>query len=132
VIDDLLHTAKHLTAILARENALLRAMDLAQATAMLEQKGQATTAFTAANAAAAASGLTAAQRRRAVEEVGQRLHQLAGDNRQLLERAIRVQRRIIGLIAEAAPPDPTAARYDAGGGLTGARKRAAVALSTRA
>jgi hypothetical protein len=132
VIEELLRTAGALTAILTRENLALRAMDLAQAVALLEQKGRATAEFAAANAAAAAAGLTEGQQRRAAAEVGQRLRALVGDNRALLERAMLVQRRIMGTIAEAAPRAAPAPRYDASGGIAGARRLAPVALSTRA
>lgn len=132
MIDKLIDSAQSLAAVLAQENAALRAVDLARATTLLAQKGHAIAAFTAANADAAATGLTAAERRRASVEIGERLRALADDNQRLLERAMLVQRRVMGLIAEAAPRPAAAPRYDARGAIEGARKREPVALSTRA
>lgn len=133
MIEDLMSAAKSLTEVMARENVALRAMDLVQAVALLEQKGRATAAFSTASAAAAASGLSPAQRRHAIEQIGNQLRELAADNRALLERAMLVQRRILGTVAEAAPKAMAGApRYDARGGVDGGRRLAPVALSTRA
>jgi hypothetical protein len=66
------------------------------------------------------------------EAVGARLGSLAAENRRLLERAMLVQRRVIGAIARAAPRALEAApRYDAGGGIAGARRPPPVVLAAR-
>jgi len=129
---DLLAAASRLADLLAAENQDLAALDLAAAVARLEDKTRATADFAAANAQAAAASLTPAERQRIAAQVGARLRALAADNKRLLERALLVQRRVLGTIAAAAPAAAARApRYTATGALArGALP--AVALSTRA
>ncbi|MDA8253872.1 MAG: hypothetical protein M0Z28_32510 [Rhodospirillales bacterium] len=100
---------------LARENAALAALDLAGAAAMLDAKQAAAAAFAAAQATPAAPD--AAHQRLAAQ-----LRDLADENRRLLERAIRVQGRVLEVVARALPKPP-GRRY----GATGAPARGAVA-----
>jgi hypothetical protein len=117
---------------LARENQALAALDLARAVGLLEEKQRATSAFATAHAALAAAGLSEAERTVLAEQIGARLRTLATDNKRLLERAMEVQRRVVGTLAQAAPAAiARAPRYNARGGMAlGAAT--AVALSTRA
>ena len=57
-------------------------------------------------------------------EVGERLRGLAAENRRLLERAIKVQGRIIAMVARAAQAAPPVARYGAQGPGDPGRRRA--------
>ncbi len=129
---DLIDAAVALADTLARENRALVEMDLARAVGLLEEKNRATAAFTRAHAGAAAAGLTEAERQRIAERVGGHLRALAVDNKRLLERALMVQKRVVGALAQAAPAAlPRAPRY----GARGEFKRGAlpaVALFTRA
>ncbi len=116
---------------LAAENAALKALDLGRAATLAEPKAQALDRFLAARATAPAH-LDATQRR-AADDVSSRLDALVAENKRLLEHAIAVQSRVIGLIARAVPRAVAApgTRYLA----SGARARAAVpavALSARA
>jgi hypothetical protein len=92
--------AARLEAILRAENEALGRHDAVAATAFLEEK-------LAAASALSATGLSL--------EDGERLRTLAAENRRLLERAIKVQSRIIAMVARAAQASPAAARYGAKG-----------------
>lgn len=107
--------------LLEQENAALTAMDFARAGALLGPK------HAAADALAAA--WRAAQGTEASDSALQRLGELAAENRRLLNRAMRVQRRVLELVARAARKDPIGARYGASGRV---QARAAHGVSTRA
>jgi hypothetical protein len=119
-------TAGRLAGVLRRENIALAALDFAQVAGLLAEKRGATEAFTLAQAA---SGMP--DHRPEMIEAATRLRDLAAENRRLLERAIAVQSRVIGIIARAMPPAPTP-RYAASGALTRAPRPIAFALSARA
>ena len=72
----------------------------------MDAKARAVEAFLAAQAiaAAGATGALAADQRSAAEQLAARLRDLAQENRRLLEHAIAVQGRVIGLVARALPP----------------------------
>jgi hypothetical protein len=93
--------------LLAEENAALSAMDFARAGALLAPKH------------AAADALAAAWRTASLDDPPQQdlmqLGTLADENRKLLNRAMRVQRRVLELVARAARGTHTATRYGAGG-----------------
>ncbi len=89
-----------LETILAAENAALERHQPDTAIALLDRK------LAAANALSA-DDMTL--------EVGDRLRELAAQNRRLLERAIDVQSRIITMVARAAQAVPPVARYGAEG-----------------
>ncbi len=103
------NAVKRLSALLVEENAALSAMDFARAGALLAPKH------------AAADALAAAWRAADVEENGgdalRDLGVLAEENRQLLKRAMRVQRRVLDLVAKAARAGKQSTRYAAGGSL---------------
>jgi hypothetical protein len=89
--------ADQLSELLERENAALERMDITAATAMLADKQQAIAALVASQCEPV--GDDEADRRART----QRLGALAAANRQLLERAIIVQDRVLGMIASALP-----------------------------
>jgi len=88
--------ARRLGEVLERENAALKAMDIRRATALLPEKSAAIADLTASGEASgkenSAHDLTALARK---------LENLAAENRRLLERAIVVQQRVIGIVARA-------------------------------
>ena len=93
--------AARLEGILRAENEALARHDAVAATSMLQEK-------LAAAEALSAAGLSV--------EDGERLRTLAAENRRLLERAIKVQGRIVAMVARAAQASsPGVARYGAHG-----------------
>ena len=124
---DFIAAADLLAATLAQENAALAALDLPRAAAMLADKQRAVAGFLAARDARR----TAVQRAM-LEPLAQRLMSLSEANRALLERAIAVQRQVIGIVARAAAPSPTASGYSAKGALHHHARPAAFALCARA
>ncbi len=103
---------ERLSALLIEENAALEAMDFARAGGLLAPKHAAADALAAAwRAAEPTPGVSDGMRDLGV---------LAEENRQLLKRAMRVQRRVLDLVAKAARTAPQAARYGAGGKLAAA------------
>ncbi len=112
-----------LSALLIEENAALDAMDFARAGALLASK------HAAADALAAA--WRAAEPGAAVSEKMHELGLLADSNRQLLKRAMRVQHRVLDLVAKAARQPSSTARYGAEGRPASTRA-AAQTLKTRA
>lgn len=127
---ELIDAAVELADALARENEALTRLDLARAAAMLGAKQRAAAAFEQARSAP--PGATTQGKPAAALEVERQLVALAEDNRRLLERAIRVQRRIIGTVAAALPKSEAAAGYRADGALAAGRRIPAFALSARA
>ena len=101
---------QQLARVLTAENAALTAMDFATAGALLAPK------HAAADALAAALRASSAQE--AAPEPLMALGVLAEENRKLLNRAMRVQRRVLDLVARAARLGQTGSRYGAGGKLT--------------
>ena len=98
---------RRLSALLAEENAALEAMDFARAGGRLAAKHAAADALAAAWRAAD-PGLM----------IGEKMHdlgKLAEDNRLLLKRAMRVQSRVLDLVAKAARSASQLNRYGAGG-----------------
>ncbi|MBV8612281.1 MAG: hypothetical protein JOY66_00730 [Acetobacteraceae bacterium] len=122
-------TALRLLGVLDRENAALAALDLARAASMLAEKEEAVAAFIQASRESRASPDLA--------RLAPRLGEAASRNRQLLERGIAVQGRVLAVIARAASralaaqaPERCSPRYGATGGAAPARM--ALALSLRA
>jgi hypothetical protein len=104
-----------MSALLVEENAALEAMDFARAGALLAAKHAAADALAAAwRAADPAADVTDAMR-----ELGR----LAEENRQLLKRAMRVQRRVLDLVSKAARTSAPGQRYGAQGKPSGDRVR---------
>ena len=100
--------ATALAETLAEENVALAALDLAAAAALLARKQAAVEAFARAQAAPCGPP-DDAQRR-----VAAQLRDLAEENRALLERGLRVQARVLELVARAVKR-PAPARYGARG-----------------
>jgi hypothetical protein len=124
--EDLATAAARLSEVLAAENAALAALDLPRAGAMLAEKNRAAEAFVAAGRANPGS--------LAGTGTPVRLRVLVAENQRLLQHAITVQGRVIGIIARAvsrALRDPVATRYGAQGRAAPARL-SGVAISARA
>jgi hypothetical protein len=121
--DDLMAAAAHLADTLAEENAALTALDLPRAASILADKQRAVADFIAAQSMPA----SIAQR----NEIA-RVAALATENHTLLERAMTVQSRVIGVIARAAAPVIEPAGYGAQGERCRAVRPVALALLARA
>jgi hypothetical protein len=119
--EDLIEAARRLTGVLANENAALGAFDIRAATQLLDEKRGAAEAFVAASGDAVAG---------CGDALGELLD-AARANRLLLERAIAVQARVIGIVARAVPR-AVASGYGADGGLRGAHRTPPITLSARA
>ncbi len=121
-----LAAAEALASTIRSENAALAALDLPVAIRLLAQKRQHGEAFLAAQARSLAAGLPALPRDRLAA-----LADLAADNKRLLERAIKVQGRVIASIARAVPRAIATPmqRYDGGGKVAGARPVAMALLA---
>lgn len=127
---DLIDAAVELADTLARENEALTRLDLARAAAMLGAKRRAAEAFEQARTAPPHEAGQAPSA--LAPEVERRLAALAEENRHLLERALRVQRRIIGTVASVLPRAEPARFYRPDGALAAGRKIPPFALSARA
>jgi hypothetical protein len=110
-----------LVAVLEQENAALAALDLVRAGALVERKRAAAEALAAATT-------------QPPPPVAALLHlrDLAQQNKRLLERALAVQGRVIGIIGRAVPHPHPSSRYAAHGRLAAIPRSAPVALSARA
>lgn len=110
---------------LQRENAALAALDLRGAGGLLQEKSSAAKALVEAQAGggAAVPACPAALARRLLE--------LSRENRRLLENAMRVQGRVIGIVAGAARPVGAPCAYGATG-RAGSSRPPPCALSARA
>lgn len=128
---ELVQSAIALAEALAEENRALESLTFAQAATLLEAKTRATSAFITAQAREASAPPGARTRRQQLEPTVVRLRDLAAENKRLLERAIIVQRRVIGSIVDAIPKAGSAPRYGASGAFAGGHVRP-MALSARA
>jgi hypothetical protein len=127
--EDLAGAASRLIAVLERENAALATLDLTATAALLSEKQDATAAFVQARTAFAAGPPSPRLR-----PLAERLLELGAENRRLLERAMAVQTRVMGLVARALPVSAAPGYgygYGAGGAVPG-RRPIAFALSARA
>lgn len=124
----LIAAAMALADVLARENAALAALDLRGAGALLAEKRDAAQAFADAQAG---SGVVSPRQQASVARPADRLRVLVGENRQLLEHALEVQHRVIGIVARASQPLAPAPGYRASGHPADVRA-APCALSSRA
>ena len=142
--EQLARAAAVLAEVLAAENAALAALDFPRVGALLAAKNSAAEAFAAAHAATQATGQRTGQRtgqtttpNRTPSLAATALHRLRAlvlENQRLLEAAIKVQGRVIGVIAHAvtkALRPPTTLRYGAHGRATASRPSACT-LSARA
>ncbi len=120
----LILVAQRLANVLDRENDALRVMDLRRAVGLLPEK---TAAIADLNAA---ESIGSRPPNPELVSLAGRLDGLAQENRQLLERAIGAQRRVIGIIVRAAASVTVAPNY--GGQGQRAHLKGPMALSTRA
>ncbi len=126
---DLVNATEHLADALAAENTALRALDLRAAGQMLAEKQTATENFSAAQRRTIAT--RPALDTKALRAAALRLKLETDENRRLLERAIGVQTRVLGILASAArAADPTP-RY-ARSGVYAKRATSSWALSASA
>ena len=118
------HDANRLAEVLEQENTALEAMDLPRAMALLPEKEAAFAALTAAGGSDHPG----------MSPVAERLNRLATENRRLLERAMTVQQRVIGIVAQAAAEAAAEPAYGVTGGIPGRSSGHVrpVAVSTRA
>ena len=129
MIQPLIAAAATLAELLDRENAALRALDFTGAVALFPAKQRAADTFAVAQTQL---GALPPALRPEFERTARRLKDLAAENRRLLERAITVQGRVIGIIVKALP---RALDKAPGYGAQGANNRARlppVALSASA
>jgi hypothetical protein len=120
--DDAMAAGETLAEVLGAENAALAVLDLPQAGAMLARKQRALADLAAAQAVAATTPRSSAER------MARRLQGLAIENKRLLERAIGAQSRVIGVIAQAAAASASTGGY----GPSHGSRPIAVALSAKA
>jgi hypothetical protein len=136
VTPELIAAAVHLADTLAHENHALAALDLPRAAGLLDEKTRAMDGFGAAQAMLerGARSVPASDQGREAEQLAGRLRDLALENRRLLEHAIAVQGRVIGLVAHAVrrTVPQNGGSYGADGGRTGPKRQEAIALSARA
>lgn len=81
---------------------MLARLDVNAVVALLAEKTAAAAAFTAAHDACLAQGVSASRRAVVLAQLSQVIT-LSEENRKLIERAIEVQRRVIGIVARAVP-----------------------------
>lgn len=96
----LMAAAVRLADVLATENAALAALNMTAAARLLPEKIAAADAFAAVQAEAFKA--SAGRSRAELETLARRLRDLTAENRRLLERAMRVQGRVIETVARAA------------------------------
>jgi flagellar biosynthesis/type III secretory pathway chaperone len=101
-----IEAANRLADVLARENAALKRMDFHAAIALVPAKQAALAEMTRDGPPP-----PAASRFPGFQASAQRLRGLAEENRVLLERAITVQTRILGIVARAIAPVRQGPRY---------------------
>lgn len=106
--------ATQLEHVLTEENAALRAMDLKRAVGLLHEKAGALAAFAGAKPS---------------EPILRRIKAAAEANAKLLEQAIKVQARVIRIVAKASAPKPRG--YSASGAAALPRCRAALCVCDR-
>ncbi len=126
---ELIDAAVDLVGLLARENEALGRMDLARAAAMVGAKRRAAEAFAAASGGEAKGNELA---RHLAAPLQRQLAELAEENRRLLERAIRVQGRVIGTIAGALARAGDQGGYRADGARAARGTAPALTFSARA
>jgi hypothetical protein len=124
---ELIAAASLLADVLAEENAALMALDLPRAASMLADKQCAVAGFLAT-----CDAQNPAMSHAMLEPLARRLQSLSQENRTLLERAIAVQTRVIGVIAHAAVPAVAPAGYSARGATGRLARPTAFALFARA
>ncbi|MBX5454822.1 MAG: hypothetical protein K6U10_12925 [Acidobacteriia bacterium] len=127
-----LRAGTELADLLAAENAALQALALSRAATFAERKAAALSTFSAALQTESPERWSAAERASAYA-LNQRLAALVEENKRLLEHAIKVQNRILEMLARIVPRalGNQAACYGARGRMAAAPMQP-VALSARA
>ncbi len=123
------HAVAQLVAVLAEENAALAALDYRRVGDFVDRKRA---ALDALNAASAPSEQALADQDPVRRALAVRLKQLVEENRELLRRAIKVQNRIMGVVATAARQAQAPVGYGARGSRPRLSVASAVALIVRA
>jgi len=124
---DLVDAANTLADVLVRENAALKRLDIPAAMALVAAKEAALLGVTKGRVP-----LPVPERNPVVLALGRRVSGLVAENRALLERAIAVQTRVVGIIVRAAAPQPATRQYAANGFKSQPRRALATALSASA
>ena len=119
-----------LVAVLAEENAALAALDYRRVGDFVDRKRAALDALN--TAAPGPSDRASPDQERATRALALRLKQLVDENRTLLRQAIKVQNRIMGVVAGAARQAQVPAGYGANGNKPRSSVASAVALIVRA
>ncbi len=119
----LVDAANTLAEVLANENAALTRLDFSGAVALGQSKEAALLRLTESFAAMPVREVGLLP-----PALGDRMKQLMGENRRLLERAITIQTRIVGIVIGAAPL-PIVEQYAAYGAKSRRRRASAAALS---
>lgn len=127
---DLAEAAERLAAVLTRENTALASLDFSAVGAFIDEKRS---ALEALGALAPDRTVTSADAPSPADLVlAERLHTLAATNKHLLEQAMAIQNRIMGVLAEAARHAEIPTGYRAGGRQSNATSAGAYALVVRA
>ena len=119
-----------LVAVLAEENAVLAALDYRRVGDFVDRKRAALDALNAAGAGS--SDRASPDQDPATQALALRLKQVVDENRTLLRQAIKVQNRIMGVIAGAARQAQVPTGYGAHGNKPRSSLASAVALIVRA
>jgi len=125
----LFEAVTRLASVLSEENEALKRLDFPAAIALGRAKEAALLGVTQGRTPTPATDHTPA-----LAALGRRVGSLAVENRQLLERAIAVQSRIVGIVARAGTPPSASGQYGPPNGYRTQPRRAAyaMALSSRA
>ncbi len=121
---DLIEAANTLADLLARENAALKRLDFLAAVALGPSKEAALLRITKGCGARPTPDPSPPPL-----ALGRAIKTLVAENRRLLERAISIQTRIVGIIVHAAAPPPVAGQYAASGLQRRRRRASAITLS---
>ena len=123
------NAVEQLVAVLAEENAALEALAYRRVGDFVDRKRAALDALNAASPASSDQARTEQDPSRKALAV--RLKQLVEENRELLRRAIKVQNRIMGVVASAARQAQAPVGYGARGNRPRSSAANAVALIVR-
>jgi hypothetical protein len=121
IADDYLTAIERLADVLAEENAALKRLDFSAVVALVGAKETALAGLTAPPAVSGPHTM-----------IARRLMTLLAENQNMLEYAIKVQIRVVRIIARATAPAPAAVQYRGYGRPASAQRAEAFALSTQA
>jgi hypothetical protein len=123
---DLVDALATAMSVLTRENAALAALDLEQVASFAPAKAAVTTTLMAIVATHRDDANTDPER------LISQIRDIMAENRRLLERAIEVQKRVLGIVASAASSPNCGTRYARTGSPTRSGGPAAFAVQSRA